>query len=366
MKSYPAKIFYCYSHKDEDLRDRLEIHLKMLERQNLIKNWHDRRIVSGKNWANEISKKLEDSDIVLLLLSPDFLASDYCYEIEMKKAMEMHDSNNVKVVPIILRVCDWKNSPFSSLQGLPIDMTPVLSQEWHSIDEAFHNITEGLKELIQELFDYAIDSNNSNQETQVLIETKIVDVELTINKDYNSFTLQDQKKILLSIENFLKLNQPILIKTKREGSVILRFELDLENALKLKYAIDDKLFENQSLKKLEIREKLYESEEILDKFLDLDFIELRKAVLVLRSLNHKLRQRLLHFIYKSKKVTISDIYTSLKIDQSIASQHVAILRRAGIVTSEREGKYIYYSIDPQKINDVANAINIINGNHIDT
>ena len=90
MRKYPAKIFYCYSHKDEELRDRLEIHLKMLERQNMIKNWHDRKIVAGRTWKNEISKKLETSDIVLLLLSPDFLASDYCYEIEMKKALSLH------------------------------------------------------------------------------------------------------------------------------------------------------------------------------------------------------------------------------------------------------------------------------------
>ena len=366
MKSYPAKIFYCYSHKDEELRDRLEVHLKMLERQNLIKSWHDRKIVSGKNWANEISKKLEDSDIVLLLLSSDFLASDYCYEIEMKKAIEMHKSNNIKIVPIILRVCDWKNSPFSEFQGLPIDMTPVLSQEWHTIDEAFHNITEGLKELIQELFDYTTDSIDSSQKTQVLVETKLVDVELTINKDFNSFTLKDQRKIISSIENFLRLNQPIVIKTKREGSVILKFELEYENALKLKYALDDKIFENQGFQKLEFKENICNTEENLDKFLELDFLELRKAVLVLRALNHKFRQRMLPFIYKLEKVTITDIYNKLKIKHSIASQHVAILRRAGIVIYERKGKDIYYSIDPNKIKDVANAIKLLYGNNIDT
>lgn len=365
MRKYPAKIFYCYSHRDEELRDRLEVHLKMLERQNLIKNWHDRKIISGKDWSKEISRKLDDSDIILLLLSPDFLASDYCFEVEMKKAMKLHGNKKVLVVPIILRVCDWKNSPFAKLQGLPLDMTPVLSSYWHNSDEAFHNITEGLKELIQELFDSFPNPDNPLSDSNILVETKVVDVELTINRDYNDFSQSDKKILLESIENFLKLNNSLKIKSIKKGSVILRFELGFENALKLKYAIEDKMFDTFEITSISIKDVINEKEFSEDHFLDLDFKELRNAALVLRALNHKLRQRILPLISKEKSITITELYLKLRLEQTVASQHLAILRRAGIVTTERRGKFIYYSINPEKINSVAKAVKIING-EIDT
>lgn len=359
MKKYPAKIFYCYSHKDEELRDRLEIHLKMLERQNLIKNWHDRKIISGKNWSHEISRRLDDSDIVLLLLSPDFLASDYCYEVEMKKALDLHASNQIHIVPILLRVCDWKNSPFSRLQGLPLDMIPVLSSEWDSIDEAFHNITEGLKDLIQELFDSYQESDYDKTDTSVLVESKIVDVELIINREFSQFTLNDQKHLIDTIEKFLNLSYSLKIKTKKKGSVILRIELDFEDALKLKYAIEDQLFEKFSIISVALKDKAYEEDFDDEHFLELDFSEVSRATLVLRSLNHKLRQRILPFIYREKSVTITDIYVKLGIEQSIISQHLAILRRSGIIDSERQGKFIYYKINTDKVKLVANAIKLL-------
>lgn len=360
MRKYPAKIFYCYSHKDEELRDRLEIHLKMLERQNLIKNWHDRKIILGKDWSREISKKLDESDIILLLLSPDFLASDYCYEIEMKKALKLHSSNQVQVIPIILRVCDWKNSPFANLQGLPLDMTPVLSTHWHSSDEAFHNITEGIKEMIQELFDTFPNPENPYEDSNILVDTKTVDVEITINKDYNDFNHSDRKILLESIENFLKLKNSIKIKSVKKGSVVLRFELGFENALKLKYAIDDKLFDEFDVSAISIKDVSDEDEFSDDHFLDLDFKELRNAVLVLRALNHKLRQKILPILYTEEEMTITELYIKLRIEQSVVSQHLAILRRAGVVTTKRRGKFIYYSLNPERVNTIAKAVNIIN------
>jgi internalin A len=82
----PLKLFYSYSHKDEQLRDDLNTHLKILERQHLIQPWHDRRIDAGENWKEEIDDNLEDANIILLLISADFIASDYCYEKELKKS----------------------------------------------------------------------------------------------------------------------------------------------------------------------------------------------------------------------------------------------------------------------------------------
>src|SRR5215470_15647951 len=109
-------LFYSYAHEDEVLRDQLEKHLVQLQRQELIASWHDRKILPGSTWANEIDANLEAASMVLLLVSPDFLASTYCYEIEMQRALERHQRGEARVIPIILRPCDWQHSPLKDLQ----------------------------------------------------------------------------------------------------------------------------------------------------------------------------------------------------------------------------------------------------------
>src|SRR5437660_849909 len=106
-----VEVFYSYAHKDEDLRNELDKHLKSLQRQGFITLWHDRKIVAGTEWAHTIDDHLTNASIILLLISPDFMASDYCYDIEMKHALEQHYTNNVRVIPIILRPVDWRGAP---------------------------------------------------------------------------------------------------------------------------------------------------------------------------------------------------------------------------------------------------------------
>lgn len=99
-----AKVFFSYAHEDEALRDKLETHLSLLKRQGVIETWHDRRIGPGDAFGDDIDTALETSDIVLLLVSADFLASDYCHDIEMRRALERHAQGLARVVPIILRI----------------------------------------------------------------------------------------------------------------------------------------------------------------------------------------------------------------------------------------------------------------------
>ena len=98
-----AKVFFSYSHKNEDLRNELEIHLSILKRQGIIETWHDRRIDAGQEFSQEISEYLNEADIILLLVSPYFLASDYCYDVEMKRALEMHERKEAVLIPVILQ-----------------------------------------------------------------------------------------------------------------------------------------------------------------------------------------------------------------------------------------------------------------------
>src|SRR6266568_4143119 len=168
MVSEPKKaleVFFSYSHKDQDLRDQLETHLSLLKNQGVISSWHDRKIIAGTEWAREIDAHLNTAQIILLLISADFLASTYCYDIEVKRAMERHNAREARVIPIILRPCDWHTAPFGKLQALPTDGKPVDSRSWHNKDEAFYNITKGIRKAVKEL------SNNSEVLPQVKSST---------------------------------------------------------------------------------------------------------------------------------------------------------------------------------------------------
>src|ERR1044071_2992856 len=121
----PGRVFFSYSHADEAYRDRLEKALAMLKRQGIIETWHDRRIVPGAQLDQIISTELESARLILLLVSLDFLASDYCYDVEMRRAMQRHEAGETQVVPIILRPCDWRGAPFGRLTALPKDGKPV-------------------------------------------------------------------------------------------------------------------------------------------------------------------------------------------------------------------------------------------------
>ena len=95
--------------------------------------------------------------------------------------------------------------------------------------------------------------------------------------------------------------------------------------------------------------------------IQLDYSELRKAVLVLRAVNHKLRQNIIDLLEESDKMTVTDIYIKLRLEQSVASQHLAILRRAGVVATDRQGKFIYYSLDKERLAQISRLVEELAG-----
>src|SRR5262245_33843325 len=145
----PVKVFYSYAHEDEDLREELEKHFSALRRAGFIDGWHKRQISAGAEWKDMIDEHLEAAGIILLLVSSDFLASDYCYDEEMKRAMERHESGEARVIPIILRMCDWEDALFGKLQALPKNGKAI--KRWEDRDEAFTNIVAGIKRVIHEM-----------------------------------------------------------------------------------------------------------------------------------------------------------------------------------------------------------------------
>ena len=142
----PVSVFTSYAHKDEELREELDVHLSMIKRQPAVEVWNDREIVAGDEWDDSIKKELEAADIILLLVSPYFLASRYIYDVEIKTALERHEKRDAIVVPIILKKCDWTETEFAKLQALPRNAKPV--NKWDDMDEAFYNVVTGLKQVI--------------------------------------------------------------------------------------------------------------------------------------------------------------------------------------------------------------------------
>ncbi len=140
------KIFFSYSHKDEELRNQLETHLAMLKHEGAIQTWHDRRIVVGDEFEGEIDRNLESADIVLLLVSADFLASRYCYDIEVRRAVERAQVGECKTIPIILRPCDWHSAPFGKLLAAPADGKPIT--KWADRDEAFLDVVRQIRNAL--------------------------------------------------------------------------------------------------------------------------------------------------------------------------------------------------------------------------
>ena len=144
-----AKLFFSYSHKDEAVRDELEVHLAMLKRTGFIETWHDRRIGAGNEIDRAINKNLADSKIILLLISPYFLASDYCYDIELKQALEQHNNEISRVIPVIVDPCDWHDTPFGKLLATPRDGIEISKHP--NQHDAFLDIVKAIKQALKEL-----------------------------------------------------------------------------------------------------------------------------------------------------------------------------------------------------------------------
>ena len=155
-----STLFFSYSHADEGLRDQLEKHLSGLQRQGLISSWHDRRITAGTALGEAIDSHLDAADTVLLLISPDFIASDYCYEREMNRALERHQKGEARVIPVILRPCDWHGLPFGNLLATPTDGRAITM--WPNIDQAFLDVVIAIKNSLK---DFARKPNASAQKS---------------------------------------------------------------------------------------------------------------------------------------------------------------------------------------------------------
>lgn len=147
--SAPLEVFCCYAREDQEMLTQLRKHLAPLVRQSQITIWCDTNLSAGAEWEKELHQHLESADIILLLISPDFIASDYCYSTEMERALARHHEGSAQVIPILLRSAFWQNTPVAKLQLIPTNARPVTN--WPDRDDVFHDITVQINQVVSEL-----------------------------------------------------------------------------------------------------------------------------------------------------------------------------------------------------------------------
>ena len=169
-------VFFSSAHEDEGLRNELEVHLSVLKQQGVISTWHDRQIHAGSEIDGAISKRLEEASVILLLVSPHFLASAYCNDIEVRRAMKRHEEGSATVIPVILHPCDWIHAPFGKLRACPKDGLPVSKHP--NMHDAFLDITKSIREVVERI---TPKENQANDHFPVAAEASTTHAERSSN-----------------------------------------------------------------------------------------------------------------------------------------------------------------------------------------
>ncbi|AUX38942.1 uncharacterized protein SOCE26_003230 [Sorangium cellulosum] len=145
----PVKVFCSYSIEDEAYRQEFDMALAGMRGAGLVETWSFRSIPPGEAVESRVAQALNEADIIVLLVSASFLDSDYCWDIEMRRAVERHDRGDARLVPVVVRSCEWSDAPFAGLSALPQDAKPVAS--WTHRDEAWTSVARGIRTLVSEI-----------------------------------------------------------------------------------------------------------------------------------------------------------------------------------------------------------------------
>ncbi|MET0396393.1 MAG: TIR domain-containing protein [Longimicrobiaceae bacterium] len=220
-----ARVFISYTHRDTEIASEFEKHLTILARKGEIEIWSERQILQGANWRTTIDERLESADIILFLISADFLASDYCFGREVQRAMELHDQGKILVIPVIVRPVDWSVAPFAKLQSLPRDGTTLVGSR--DLDAQMAEVMSDLESILRRL---------DIRHPSLDIETPLT-VELRIDANFDDYTDRQQEALLHAIKELLATHSTIKISRKERGSVKFRLQLSADHVMKLQQAV---------------------------------------------------------------------------------------------------------------------------------
>lgn len=143
----PVKIFIAYARKDSGLLDEFRSHFSSLVHTNEVEIWYDGELIPSTIWEDEIREQMHQADVILMLLSPDSIASEYFYKKELPRAMERHSRKDTHVVPVILRPCVWEPTPLGNLQAVPKNGKPITL--WDNRDEAYLDAVKSIQNIVK-------------------------------------------------------------------------------------------------------------------------------------------------------------------------------------------------------------------------
>ena len=150
-----CRVFVSYARVDEPYRRRLEVHLAQLRRDGLVEVWSDQAVKAGSDWERDIQHRLTTADIVILLVTPDFVASHYCFDKELPEALRRHEEEGVRILPVHVKTVDLANLPFGKFQGLPADLRPIVA--WRRADDAWSQVARWVRRAAEEILQNRID-----------------------------------------------------------------------------------------------------------------------------------------------------------------------------------------------------------------
>jgi TIR domain len=199
-KSKTLNVFIVYAREDMDSRKQLEKHISFLARKKYIRIWHDEKIESGKEWKKNINSELLNSDLIFFIVSSNFLASDYIYEIEMPTALDLHKDKGIPVIPIIMSPCHWDDASFSHLQVIPRNGKPIIKKDYNSTEYAFQEAASEIKQIVFEIINKREKTIESHEK---LVETLRVNIdELTEKRIEIDQDLKDAEEKIQLIKDF--------------------------------------------------------------------------------------------------------------------------------------------------------------------
>jgi TIR domain len=261
MLGKSVELFISYSHRDEVLRQQLDKHLASLQRQKVIETWHDRKIEAGMEWAKQIDESLNKADIILLLISPDFICSNYCAEIEMEQALKRHEAGEAIVVPIILEPCDWTWLPFSKYQAFPKNAKPITT--WSNLNEAFLDVTQGIRTAAERLFKQQQQKLQEKEIAQQRYLQKIQEI-LALEGDISipgQDTLDElREELKLTSEETSALKNRAFEPYKRYRDNLQKYEKTFIKILQQEYPLSDKSKESMRLRQRDLGIKTEDAE----------------------------------------------------------------------------------------------------------
>ncbi|NEZ61061.1 ABC transporter substrate-binding protein [Adonisia turfae] len=245
------ELFISYSHRDQSLCNELETHLAILQKQGIINTWHDQNIGAGDEWSESIHENLKKADIILLLVSASFLASDYCYGVELTQAMERHKRKEVKVIPIILRPVNWTRAPFAKLQAFPKDALPVT--KWENRQEAYKNIVEGIEKVINALHEQRRELAQQKEANKARYKLEVEELLLQVKKlgPAEMDTLNElQAELGLTDEEAQTIRNHVFEPIEELKKKISKYEKTLRNFIQEEYP-----FSKETRKSLKVRQQ---------------------------------------------------------------------------------------------------------------